>query len=315
MKIEIITCLPMPDYLLDRLAGDYRCLAYDFVADTVVGGPADVSGVRAIAMTGEAFLREAFLDKLPRLEVISVFGVGYDGVPVDYCRQRGIAVAHTPGVMTEDAADVATALVLMTSRGLLQADRYLRRGDWLKASAPLASSVTGKTAGIIGLGRIGRAIARRLAALGMKISYVEQAPNPGFDYRHVGNVRDLAAQSDFLIVACPGGPATRNLVDAGVLAALGPAGILINGARGSIVDEAALIDALKRGAIKGAGLDVYAAEPNVPEELIGMENVVLFPHIGSATLETRATMTAMCKDNLDSWFMDGKTPNRIPEFA
>lgn len=313
MKIEIITCLPMPDYLLHRLAGDYRCLAYDFAADRLADDGTALSGVRAVAMTGEAFLRETFLDRLPALEAISVFGVGYDGVPVDYCRRRGIVVAHTPDVMTEDAADVATALVLMTSRGLVQADRFLRRGDWLKASAPLASSLTGKTAGIIGLGRIGRAIARRLAALGMKIGYVEQARNPAVDYRYVDTVRDLAAQSDFLVVACPGGPATRNLVDAGVIEALGPDGILINGARGSIVDEAALIDALKRKAIKGAGLDVYAAEPNVPEELIAMENVVLFPHIGSATLETRATMTSMCKDNLDSWFKDGKMANRIPE--
>jgi lactate dehydrogenase-like 2-hydroxyacid dehydrogenase len=315
MKIEIITCLPMPDYLLQRLASDYTCVTYDFVADALTGDRVDVSQARAIAMTGEAFLREAFLEKLPCLEVISVFGVGYDGVPVDYCRKREIVVAHTPDVMTEDAADVATALVLMTSRGLLQADRFLRHGEWLAGSAPLTSSVTGKTAGIVGLGRIGRAIARRLAALGMNISYVEQKPNPGFDYRHVGNVLDLAAQSDFLIVACPGGPSTRNLVDASVIEALGPDSILINGARGSIVDEAALIDALKRGAIKGAGLDVYAQEPNVPKELIAMENVVLFPHIGSATLETRATMTSMCKDNLDSWFRNGAVANRIPEFA
>ncbi len=315
MTIEIVTCLPMPDYLLGALGEGYRCIGYDFQTGAASVPGVDVSAVRAIAMTGEASLSEAFLDTLPRLEAISVFGVGYDGVPVDYCRRRGVTVLHTPGIMTDDAADVATALVLMTGRGLLRADRFLRRGDWLRGASPLENTLTGKTAGIIGLGRIGRAIAERLTALRMRISYIEQQPDPRVAYRHVGNLRDLAAESDFLIVACPGGPATRNLVGAEVLEALGPDGILINGARGSIVDEAALTAALRRGAIKGAGLDVYEAEPDVPEELIGLENVVLFPHIGSATIETRATMTAMCKDNLDRWFADGQTPHRIPDLA
>ena len=312
-KTEIVTCLPMPDYLHDRLATDYSCHDYDFAAGALLNSTADLSNVRGGAMTGEASLSVTFLETLPRLEVVSVFGVGYDGVPVDYCRRRGVLVTNTPAVMTDDAADVATALVLMTGRGLLLADRFLRSGKWIEGASPLARTITGKRAGIIGLGRIGRAIAHRLEALGMQISYVEQAANPAVSYRYFDSVPAMAAEADFLIVACPGGPATKNLVDAEVLKALGPNGILINGARGSIVDESALVDALSSGRICGAGLDVYANEPHVPKQLVEMENVVLLPHIGSATEETRAVMTGMCKDNLDKWFGTGEKPNLIPE--
>ena len=312
-KIEIVTCLPIPDDLRDALGVDYKWHGYDFAAGELTNPGADLSKVRGIAMTGEGALRTQFLDTLPRLELVSVFGVGYDGVPIDYCRRRGVLVTNTPAVMTDDAADVATALVLMTGRSLLLADRFLRSGKWLEGASPLTRTIKGKRAGIIGLGRIGRAIAHRLAALGMRISYVEQAPNPAVDYRHVDSVPALAAESDFLIVACPGGPATRNLVDAEVLKALGPDGILINGARGSIVDEAALIDALSSGRVRGAGLDVYADEPHVPKQLVEMENVVLLPHIGSATQETRAVMTELCKGNLDKWFVSGDKPTLIPE--
>ena len=312
-KIEIVACLPMPDYLHERLAADYRCHDYDFAAGAFIDSTPDRSNVRGVAMTGEASLAAAFLETLPRLEVISVFGVGYDGVPIGYCRDRGLLVTNTPAVMTDDAADVATALVLMTGRGLLVADRFLRSGKWTEGAYPLTRTLTGKRAGIIGLGRIGRAIARRLEALGMQISYVEQVPNPTTTYRHFDSVPTMAAESDFLIVACPGGPATKNLVDAEVLRALGPDGILINGARGSIVDEVALVDALSSGRIRGAGLDVYANEPHVPKQFVEMENVVLLPHVGSATQETRVVMTGMCKDNLDKWFEAGKKANLIPE--
>ena len=313
MKIEIVTCQPMPGYLRDRLAADYNCREYDSVGEALADSTADLSRVRGIAMTGEAHLRVSFLEALPMLEVISVFGVGYDGVPIEYCRNRGVLVTNTPAVMTDDAADVATALVLMTGRGLLAADRFLRGGKWNEGASPLTRTITGKRAGIIGLGRIGRAIAHRLEAFGMQIGYVEQTVNPTVTYRHFDSVQAMAAESDFLIVACPGGPATRNLVDAEVLGALGPDGILINGARGSIVDETVVVEALASGRIRGAGLDVYANEPHVPHRLVEMENVVLLPHIGSATEETRAVMTRMCKDNLDKWFGAGEKANLIPE--
>jgi lactate dehydrogenase-like 2-hydroxyacid dehydrogenase len=255
------------------------------------------------------------LDELPNLGIISVFGVGYDGVPVDYCRQRGIMVAHTPDVLTDDVADVATALVLMTARGFVAADRFVRSGQWLAGAPPLTTCLGGKKAGVLGLGRIGRAIARRLEAMGMSIAYTTRRPQPDVPWRHVPDLRALAAEVDFLIVACPGGPATSKLVDANVLAALGPKGTLVNIARGSIVDEPALVAALQAGTIRGAGLDVFAAEPNVPAALLALDNVVLLPHVGSATRETRQAMADLCRANLDAWFAGKPVPVPIPELA
>jgi lactate dehydrogenase-like 2-hydroxyacid dehydrogenase len=241
--------------------------------------------------------------------------VGYDGVPVDYCRQRGIMVAHTPDVLTDDVADVATALVLMTARGFVAADRFVRSGQWLSGAPPLTTCLGGKKAGVLGLGRIGRAIARRLEAMGMSIAYTTRRPQPDVPWRHVPDLRALAAEVDFLIVACPGGPATSKLVDANVLAALGPKGTLVNIARGSIVDEPALVAALQAGTIRGAGLDVFAAEPNVPAALLALDNVVLLPHVGSATRETRQAMADLCRANLDAWFAGKPVPVPIPELA
>jgi lactate dehydrogenase-like 2-hydroxyacid dehydrogenase len=315
MLPEILITASLPPFLRDPLRASYRCHDLVHAADPAALLAAEGPRVRGLVQSGGTVTPTTLLDELPNLGIISVFGVGYDGVPVDYCRQRGIMVAHTPDVLTDDVADVATALVLMTARGLVAADRFVRSGQWLAGGPPLTTCLGGKKAGVLGLGRIGRAIARRLEALGMSIAYTTRRPQPDVPWRHVPDLRALAAEVDFLIVACPGGPATSKLVDANVLAALGPKGTLVNIARGSIVDEPALVAALQAGTIRGAGLDVFAAEPNVPAALLALDNVVLLPHVGSATRETRQAMADLCRANLDAWFAGKPVPVPIPELA
>jgi lactate dehydrogenase-like 2-hydroxyacid dehydrogenase len=246
-------------------------------------------------------VQPALIDSLPQLQIISVFGVGYDGVPIAHCRDKGIRVTNTPDVLTEDVADIATALVLMTSRCLAAAERFTRASSWPQAAFPLAHALRGKTAGIVGLGRIGKAIAHRLSAHGLKIAYHGRQPQD-LPHQYCSSLIELAETSDFLIIACPGGPETRHLIQAEVLRALGPTGTLINIARGSVVDETALIEALKTGTIRAAGLDVFANEPHVPAELLACENAVLLPHVGSATNETRQAMAQLVIDNLSAHF-------------
>jgi lactate dehydrogenase-like 2-hydroxyacid dehydrogenase len=315
MLPEILITASLPPFLRDPLRASYRCHDLVHAADPAALLAAEGQRVRGLVQSGGTVTPTTLLDELPNLGIISVFGVGYDGVPVDYCRQRGIMVAHTPDVLTDDVADVATALVLMTARGFVAADRFVRSGQWLAGAPPLTTCLGGKKAGVLGLGRIGRAIARRLEAMGMSIAYTTRRPQPDVPWRHVPDLRALAAEVDFLIVACPGGPATSKLVDANVLAALGPKGTLVNIARGSIVDEPALVAALQAGTIRGAGLDVFAAEPNVPAALLALDNVVLLPHVGSATRETRQAMADLCRANLDAWFAGKPVPVPIPELA
>jgi lactate dehydrogenase-like 2-hydroxyacid dehydrogenase len=314
-NVDIIVTAPLPPFLYEPLKRDYRC--HDYHQSSHKPGLLAAEGprIRGLVQGGGTVTSTALLDALPKLEIISVFGVGYDGVPVEYCRQRGVKVTNTPDVLTDDVADVAVGLVLMTGRGFAKAERFVRAGEWLKRGPELTMKLGGRTAGILGLGRIGKAIAKRLSAMEMQIAYTGRKAQPDVPYRFVPDLKALAVQSDFLIVACPGGEATRNLVDADVLAALGTKGALINIARGSIVDEPALVAALKNGTIKGAGLDVFVDEPNVPSELLGMEHVVLLPHVGSATRETRQAMGDLCKANLDAWFGERRTLTLIPELA
>jgi lactate dehydrogenase-like 2-hydroxyacid dehydrogenase len=255
-------------------------------------------------MVGGSVAPVALLEKLPKLEIISVCGVGYDGVPVNWCRVHGIRVTNTPDVLTEDVADTASALVLMTSRNLIVANRFLYAGSWLNGQFPLAHAVRGKLAGIVGLGRIGKAIAHRLEAHGMRVAYHGRSRQdvawPYFD-----SLIEMARAADFLIVACPGGAETKHLVNADVLTALGSKGTLINIARGSVVDEGALISALQNGTIRSAGLDVFENEPQVPQALMDCANAVLLPHLGSGTHETRRAMAALVVANLAAHF-DGK---------
>jgi len=314
MPPDIIITAPLPPFLYDPLKAGYRCHDYHQAGDKPALLAAVGASIRGLVQGGGTVTPPALLDALPALEIISVFGVGYDGVPVDYCRRRGLRVTNTPDVLTDDVADVAVALVMMTGRGFVRLNRFVHAGEWLKRGPELTTKLGGKTVGILGLGRIGKAIAQRLSAMGMKIAYTGRKPQD-VPYRFVPNLEALAAASEFLIVACPGGAATRNIVNAKVLAALGAKGTIVNIARGSIIDEPALVAALEAGTIKGAGLDVFADEPNIPPSLLTMDNVVLLPHVGSATRETRQAMGDLCKANLDAWFAGRPLPTLIPELA
>ena len=244
----------------------------------------------------------ALIDALPKLEIISNFGVGYDAVDVARAKTRDIIVTNTPHVLNDDVADLAIALMLNVSRQLVLADRYVREGAWQRGPMPLTRCVGGKTVGVLGLGRIGRAFAGRAEAMNCRVVYHNRRPRDDISYPYLDSPVALAEASDFLVVITPGGADTTKLVDRRVLDALGPQGILINVARGSVVDEAALVAALREGSLGGAGLDVFADEPHVPEALLGMDNVVLLPHVGSATLETRAAMGDLVVDNLRAHF-------------
>ena len=247
------------------------------------------------------------LDRLPGVEIISSFGVGYDNVDAEEAAKRGIVVTNTPGVLDDEVADLTLGLLLATMRKIPQADRYLREGKWLQASFPLSTTLRERKIGIVGLGRIGKAIAKRLSGFDVSIAYHGRTQHDDVAYPYFPTVTGLAEACDVLIVITPGGASTRHLINAEVLRALGSNGVLINVARGTVVDEQALIDALKSGTILSAGLDVYEDEPRVPQELIDLEHVVLLPHIASASVHTRNAMGKLVADNLISWF-DGKGP-------
>ena len=269
--------------------------------------------IRAIAASGESRVPAALIDRLPALEIISVFGVGYDGVDVAAAKARNVLVTHTPNVLNDDVADLALALMLATARQIPAADRYVRAGQWTSGPMPLARKMSGARLGLVGMGRIGQAIALRAAAFGMQIAYTARSAKPQLPYRFHASAAALAAESDFLVVITPGGAGTRKLIDAAVLKALGPKGILINVARGSVVDESALIDALEKGEVGGAGLDVFEAEPNVPERLRALPHVVLTPHVGSATGQTRQAMADLAFGNLQAFFAGRPAPTPVPE--
>jgi lactate dehydrogenase-like 2-hydroxyacid dehydrogenase len=265
-----------------------------------------VRGV-AVAATSER-LDGAFMARFPRLEIISSFGVGYDHVDAAWAGAHGITVTNTPDVLNEEVADTALGLLLCTVREFPQAERFLRSGQWVQKNYPLSrATLRDRTVGLVGMGRIGQAIARRLDAMAVPVVYHSRRAVAGLPYRHYPNLIEMARDVDVLLVITPGGAATKNLINAEVLKALGPEGILINMARGSVVDEPALIKALQEKTILSAGLDVYALEPEVPKELIAMDHVVLFPHLGSASVATREKMDQLVVDNLLAWAA-GKPP-------
>jgi len=310
--VDILVTASLPPFLYEPLRADYRCHDYAVANDKPALLASLGPRVRGLVQGGGTVTPTSLLDALPALEIISVFGVGYDGVPVDYCRTRGIKVTNTPDVLTDDVADVAVALILMTGRGFVRANRFVHAGEWLRKGPELTTKLGGRTVGILGLGRIGKAIATRVQAMGMRVAYTGRKPQD-VPYEFVDGLEALAARVDFLVVACPGGPATRHLVNERVLKALGAKGTLINIARGSIVDEAALARALADGTVKAAGLDVFEDEPHVPDALLAQDNAVLLPHVGSATRETRQAMGDLCKANLDKWFAERAVLTLIPE--
>lgn len=266
--------------------------------------------VRGIATTGTVGAKAELIEALPKLEIIACFGVGYDGVDVDAARRRDVIVTNTPDVLTDCVADLTLSLLLAVARRICAADRYVRAGRWLKGPLPLASKVGGKLCGIVGLGRIGTAVARRLQAFGLNIAY--HGPRPkDVPYHYYASLVELARDADFLVLTMPGGPETHHLIDGAVIDALGPEGTLINVARGSVIDEAALVEALRAGRLGAAGLDVYEQEPQVPDALLTMDNVVLLPHIGSATRETRAAMGELTVANLRAHFAGKPVLTRV----
>jgi lactate dehydrogenase-like 2-hydroxyacid dehydrogenase len=265
--------------------------------------------LRAIAMsvTSER-MDSAMMGRFPRLEIVSSFGVGYDHIDAAWAAAHGITVTNTPDVLTEEVADTALGLLLCTVREFPQAERYLRAGKWVEKDYPLTrASLRDRTVGMVGMGRIGQAIARRLDAMQVPVVYHSRRPAADVSYRHYPQLLEMAREVDILLVITPGGANTRNLINAEVLKALGPDGVLINMARGSVVDQPALIQALQDRTIMSAGLDVYASEPQVPAELIAMDHVVLFPHLGSASVATRERMDQLVVDNLLAWAA-GKPP-------
>lgn len=254
----------------------------------------------------------ALLQKLDHLKLLACFGAGVDGIDLHATRSRGIAVTNTPDVLTDDVADIAIALMLIAARRLLEGDRFVRAGRWTTAAMELGHSLRSKRVGIVGLGRIGTAVAHRAAAFGMSIQYFSRTLKPSVPFEYADTVTSLAAKSDFLVVCAAGGLATKHLIDAAVIAALGPTGTLINVSRGSVVDEQALIEALKLRQIRAAALDVFENEPNIRSEFRELENVILLPHMGSATVETRGAMGRLLIDNIGAYFSGKNLPTPIP---
>ena len=271
--------------------------------------------VRAVAGSGDSKVSAELMAQLPALELISIMGVGYDGVDVAAAKARGVTVTHTPNVLNDDVADLAIGLMLCAARQLPAAERYVRSGQWLKGPMPLARKMSGARLGLVGMGRIGQAIAQRAQAFGMQIAYHTRSPKAGVPYAYHADLLSLARDSDFLVLITPGGAGTRHLVNAQVLQALGPKGILVNVARGSVVDEVALIEALEAGVIGGAALDVFEDEPRVPQRLIDLPQVVLVPHIGSATGQTRQAMADLAFGNLREHFAGRPVLTPVPECA
>ncbi|MCK8783383.1 2-hydroxyacid dehydrogenase [Roseomonas sp. NAR14] len=263
--------------------------------------------VRGVATGGGAGIPRPIMDALPHLGIVAINGIGTDAVDLAEAKRRGIRVTTTPDVLTDDVADLGMALLLAGCRGLCTGDRYVRAGKWGKEGLPLARKASGKRLGILGLGRIGRAIARRAEAFDMEIAYHDIRAFDGVPYRYIDSLAGLAAWSEILMVAASGGAQSRGIVDAAVMDALGPDGLLVNIARGSVVDEKALVAALTEKRLGGAALDVFADEPRTPEALWSMENVVLQPHRASATVETRTAMGELVVANLAAFFA-GKEP-------
>ena len=264
------------------------------------------ASIDAVVSSARGGVDAALMDALPNLRMISNFGVGYDNVDVEHARKRGVVVSNTPDVLTDCVADLAIALLIDVARGITAGDRYVRAGRWMKGAMPLATKVSGKRLGIVGLGRIGLAIAARAEGFDMEIRYHNRRQSPDAPYAYEHSLAELARWCDFLMVATSGGEATRGLVSAAVIEALGPQGFLVNISRGSVVEEPALVAALAQKRIAGAALDVFADEPLVPEALFALDNVVLTPHIASATTDTRAAMGNLVLDNLESFFRDGR---------
>ena len=307
-QTEILLTSRVPPFLMASLESQFVVHARE-----PLPAPEVLARIRAVVGGGEAKIDKALMDQLPALEMISICGVGYDGVDVPAAIARGVPVTHTPEVLNDDVADLAIALMLSIGRQVPQSDKFVRANQWVNAPFPLTRKVSGTKWGIVGIGRIGQAIAKRAAAFDMQISYTARSAKADIPYAYEVDVEKLAAKVDFLIVITPGGAGTRHLINANVLKALGPDGFLINVARGSVVDEVALIEALQNKTIAGAALDVYADEPRVPEALRQLANVVLTPHMASGTAQTRKAMSDLALANLQAHLAGQPLRTPVPE--
>src|SRR5215468_7818616 len=308
-KIDLLIYGPVRPILENGFSDHFVLHKAESRADLERLTPDVLAKTRGIAVTYHTVPadRES-LSQFPKLEIAASFGVGYDHVDTAYAREHNVIVTNTPDVLTEEVADVAMGLLIATLREFIKADRYVRSGLWQTQNYPLSvGSLRDRKVGIVGMGRIGQAIARRLDASLVPVVYHSRNPAKDVSYEHYPDLIEMAKAVDTLMVIVPGGAGTNKMINAEVLKALGPRGVLVNVARGSVVDEPALVQALKSGTILAAGLDVFAAEPNVPDELKTMQNVVLLPHIGSASVVTRNAMDQLVVDNLKNWFA-GKAP-------
>ncbi len=299
---EVAVLARLPQDLQQALSARYTLVEHD-----PAGPPRH--GPRLAVTTSMAGADERTMASLPELGFLGCQGVGLDRIDLPAAARRGIVVAHTPDVLTEDVADFAIALMYGVARRLVEADRFVRAGRWTGERMAPSRRLHGRRAGVVGLGRIGSAIARRAAGIGMSVAFCNPGPRPGVPYERMADVPSLARWSDVLFLASPGGAGTDGLVDAAVLEALGPEGILVNVSRGSVVDEPALLDALRDRRIAGAGLDVFAAEPRLDPRFLALDGVVLAPHYASVTLETRQDMIALILRNMAAWLEGRPVPD------
>ena len=311
-KLDILAIEGIHPFYLEALRSEYTVHISPHKGDAQAFAQLAPS-ILGIAASGESVVPGTLMLQLPKLKVVSVFGVGYDGIDTGTANAMGVGVSHTPDVLTDDVADLALGLLLAVSRGIPQADQYVKAGRWPSGPMPLAKKVSGASMGIVGMGRIGKAIARRASAFDMKIAYTARSEKPDLNLKFYPDAVSLAKNVDYLVVITPGGEGTRHLINREVLQALGSQGYLINVARGSVVDQDALVHALNSGTIAGAGLDVFANEPNVPEALWSMKNVVLTPHMASATVQTRQAMANLAFANLQAGVSGKALLTPVPE--
>lgn len=314
MKPELLIIGDITAKMTQALSGQFKCHYLDKITDLdgflAQNGPS----IQAVATTGHDGVPAPIMDALTHLKIISCYGVGYDSIDTQTASERGVIVTHTPNVLNDEVATTAIMLLMACFRQLIVNHNYILAGDWVKlGNAPLSRSIDKMSVGILGYGRIGQTIARKLTAFDCQIAYHARSERPDSPHKYYDDLTAMAQDITALIVITPGGADTHHIVNKQVLDAIGPKGCLINVARGSVVDEPALIAALQDGRLGYAGLDVFAAEPDVPEALFGMDNVVLTPHVGSATVETRMAMGDLTVENLLCYFNQGMVLTPVPE--
>jgi hydroxypyruvate reductase 2 len=302
--VGVLMACPMSPYLEQELDRRFKLFRFWNVPNKEEFLKEKSASIRAVVGSATAGADAELIDALPRLEIVACFSVGLDKVDLGKCKEKGIRVSNTPDVLTDDVADLAIGLMLTTLRRICESDQYVRSGLWKRGDFKLTTKFSGKTVGIIGMGRIGMAIAKRAEAFSCPVSYYSRSQKPDTKYKYFPSVVELASNCHILVVACPLTAETRHIINREVIDALGPKGVLINIGRGPHVDESELVSALVEGRLGGAGLDVFENEPEVPEKLFGLDNVVLTPHVGSGTVETRKTMADLVIGNLEAHFLN-----------